>query len=447
MATTPVQAVPTAAGEPAIPADDLLRQCVHCGFCLPACPTYTLLGSEADSPRGRLYFMRAISEHTIPLTDHVGEHFYRCLECRACETACPSGVQFGRLMERARARLNTLRPPPWWARALRRVFFAGVFPHPGRIRFLIAGARLYQRSGLQALVRASRLLRLLPGAWAERDAQLLPLPDHGFRTHAAAVYRPAGEPVAKVALFTGCVQDEMQGHVHAATVRVLVAYGCEVHVPEAQRCCGALHVHHGEEELALAQARTNIAAFEAGEYDVILNNAAGCGAALKEMGEWFPADDPWRARAEAMAGRVRDIAEYLADLPAPEFTRPIERRVAYDDPCHLQHAQGIETQPRDLLRRIPGLELVDVPHASTCCGAAGIYSVTQPELAGEFGAKKVRNALRVKPDMIATGNPGCMLQIAAGVRAQGAAVPVVHPIELLDEALGGPVAGTGSPVV
>ena len=437
-----------AATPPVIPADDLLRACVHCGFCLPGCPTYRVTGDEADSPRGRLYFMRAISEHTIPLTAHVREHFDRCLLCRACETACPSGAQFGQLMERARHITNTVQRPPLWSRMLRRVMFGWVFPHPARLRHLVAVMRVYQRSGLQRLVRRTGLLRVLPGQWAQREAQMPELPARGFRVAAPLVYRSGAAPVARVALFTGCVQDEIHGHVHAATVRVLQRYGCEVHVPTAQRCCGALQIHSGEQGYAQAQARANITAFEAEEFDVILNNAAGCGAALKELGTWFDADDPWRPRAEALSARVQDITEFLTTLTPPPAWRPLARRVAYDDPCHLVHAQGITMAPRDLLRRIPELELVDVPDGATCCGAAGIYSVTQPQLAQQVSGEKIRNVLAAAPDMVATGNPGCMLQIAAGLREAGRDdIPVVHPIELLDEALGGPVAGTGTPDV
>ncbi len=432
---------------PAFPADDLLRACVHCGFCLPACPTYQLWGSEADSPRGRLYFMRAISEDTIPLTEHVREHFDRCLMCRACETACPAGVQFGRLMERARAVTKQVQPPAWWSRVLRRIVFGGIFPHPRLLRALVGLGRLYQRSGLQRLMRASRVLHLVPGPWAALEAQLPPLPAQGFRARAAAVYRPEGPPVAKVALFTGCVQDEVHGHVHAATVRVLLRFGCEVHIPAAQRCCGALQVHQGELAYARAQARTNIRAFEAGAYDAILNNAAGCGAALKELGHWFDAGDAWKPRAEHLASRVQDITEFLRTLDPPEEWRPVPRRVAYDDPCHLLHGQGIEEAPRALLRRIPDLDLVNVPHGSGCCGAAGIYSITQPAISQEVSNKKISRILKAKPAQVATGNPGCMLQIAAGLRAEGQNIPVVHPIELLDEALGGPEAGTGTPRV
>ena len=402
--------------------------CVHCGLCLPSCPTYQETGRETSSPRGRIYLMRGVAEQRIPLAGIATEEMYLCLGCRACESVCPAGVRYGHLLEGTRAEIDARSARSRLRRFVERFVLRRVVGTQRSLRALMSGLRAYQRSGLQSLVRKSRVLRVLPGL-ARAEAMLPELPD----PHRPAAVVPAlGRKRGRVAFFSGCIMPEVFGPVNEATVQVLARNGFEVVVPEQQVCCGALQIHCGDPRFAERLHESNQRAFAGHDVDAIITNSAGCGAALREMGD-------------AMASSVRDIAEFLADVGIEPPERRLELRVAYDDPCHLLHAQRIEAAPRVLLRAIPGLELFDLPGHRDCCGAAGIYNVTHAEMAGRLQSRKVEALRQTRPDVLATGNPGCLLQIAAGVRQAGLPVDVRHPIELLARAYTPEAADSGAP--
>jgi glycolate oxidase iron-sulfur subunit len=391
--------------------------CIHCGLCLPHCPTYQETGRESSSPRGRIVLMRGVAEGRLELTGEVVDEAYYCLACRACESACPAGVRYGHLVESLRAEIDQRRARPRRTRLARRLLLRHGVGSPAALRLGFGLLRLYQRSGLQRLVRRAGLLRLLGGA-GEAEAMLPPLPDR-FRS---PIFAPAeGVRRGRVALFTGCVMPELFASVHRATVDVLRHNGFEVEIPRGQVCCGALHRHDGDPDAADRLHERNRRAFRLDMVDAVIVNSAGCGAALKDFGD-------------ALSTRTRDVCEFLWEVGLREPARSLPLRVAYDDPCHLLHGQRIEQAPRELLRRIPELELRDLPGTRDCCGAAGIYNLTHPETSRALLDRKL-DALRVAaPDAVATGNPGCMLQLAGGVREAGLDVDVVHPVELLARA-------------
>lgn len=424
-------------GGPDGPSVAGIDTCVHCGFCLPTCPTYLLWGEEMDSPRGRIYLMKAGVEGRAAVDPSFVRHFDNCLGCLACVTACPSGVQYGPLIERTRARIEERYPRPTadrWFRAL----LMQLVPYPGRMRWALA----------PLLVLGGPLRRLvgwLPkgtggGLW-RRLAALIelapPVTARGLAGVGVPSVTPAqGQVRRDVALLTGCVQRLSFGPVNQATVRVLSAEGCTVHAPQAQGCCGALALHAGHIELARSLARHNVAVFESVQAEHIVVNAAGCGSAMKEYGDLFGGDAVWGQRARACAARVRDVSEVLADLGPSRAPRyPLKARVVYHDACHLAHGQGVRSQPRALLQAIPGLELVTPAEGELCCGSAGIYNLVTPGPAAELGDRKVRHLAAASPDMIATANPGCMLQIAAAARRAGHEWPVFHPIEIVDASM------------
>jgi glycolate oxidase iron-sulfur subunit len=413
--------------------DDLL-QCVHCGFCLPTCPTYAELGQEPDSPRGRIYLIKSLADGRLALTDSVAGHLSLCLDCRACETACPAGVRYGHLIEAARAEIERQRPGSALRRLVRRVAFARLLPSPRFLAMLAAGLRLYQRSGLQRLVRTSGLLRLLPPTLAASEALLPPLPPAAGRAPLPAVTRARGPRRARVALLRGCVQDVVFRAENEATVRILARNGAEVLVPRAQTCCGALHAHAGDPDAARALARANIAAFEAARVDHVIVNAAGCGAHVKAYGHLFRDEPAWASRAAAFARTVLDVTEFLARAPLAAPLGPLPLRVTYHDPCHLGHGQKVRAAPRALLGAIPGLEVVDLVEADMCCGSAGIYNLTEPAMARRLLARKIDHVAATGAAAVVTANPGCILQIVAGVRARGLPMEVLHIVEILDRA-------------
>ena len=410
------------------PAQELIARCVHCGLCLPTCPTFAELGVEMDSPRGRIRLMKMVwDERLAPESDAFGEHMAKCLDCRACETACPSGVEFGKLMEGARSQVLAARPRSLPERLLRALVFRALLPSPPRLAAFARAGYIARRLGARRALRAVRLGRL---------AALLDLvparPPSGGELPER--FAPAGTRRGTVALFTGCVMRAAFAETNAATARVLARNGIEVLVPPVQTCCGALHAHAGERDGARALARRNIAALEGLAVDAFVVNAAGCGANLKEYA-WLLKDDPrWSERAARFAARVKDAGEYLAavGLAAPPGSIPL--RAAYDDPCHLIHGQKIKDQPRELLRAIPGLELVPLAEADWCCGSAGTYNVTEPELAARLGHRKAQHIQRSGAELVVTANPGCQMQIEAALRAAGHATPVVHLMDLLDRA-------------
>lgn len=411
--------------------EDLIR-CVHCGFCLNYCPIYLELGMETDSPRGRIHLIRALSEGRAGPTRHLLAHLDLCLQCRACQAACPSGVPYGRIMETARAQVltSTGRPLSWRLRAL---VLRQLLPHQRRLRLLASALRLYQRSGLQALLRRSGVLRWLPGGLADLEDALPTVPPHFFEGK-GVLAEPASNPSRTVGLLTGCVMPVLYAHTHEATVRVLARNGCRVVAPPDQVCCGALHLHAGDREIARRLARRNIDAFLEAGVDAIITNSAGCGAAMKEYGELLADDPEYAEKARRFAGMVRDVTEYVVELPFKDGLGPLPQRVTYQDPCHLAHAQGITRQPRDILTAIPELELVEMEDADRCCGSGGIYSVVQREMSAQLLENKMRAVAATGAGVIATANPGCAIQLEAGLRRHRLEGRVVHVVELLDQA-------------
>jgi len=424
------------------PSKELLSDCVHCGFCLPACPTYVLWGEEMDSPRGRIYMMAKASQGEAPLDQHFREHMDNCLGCMACMTACPSGVQYNKLIEDTRPQIERHIPRSVDDVSFRKLLFA-TFPYSDRLRILAIPLFLYQRTGLQKLVRTSGLLKLLPKRLAAMEA-LLPTVPRGLFHHLpqvtpAAVSDPSSTKQSiRVGVLAGCVQQVFFQHVNEATLRVLSAEGYEVVVPPQQSCCGALMFHSGLEEEAQSLARRTIAMFEAAEVDHIVINAAGCGSTMKEYGHLLRNDPEWAARAKAFSAKCCDISEILLAHPQRKPRNPLPLRVAYQDACHLRHAQGIQTEPRTLLRNIPELDVAEIAEANLCCGSAGVYNLLHPEPANELGDRKVENLLAAKAQALISANPGCLLQLQAGLRRRGLAeVPTFHMVELIDASIRG----------
>ena len=418
------------------PAAELYNKCVHCGFCLPTCPTYALWGEEMDSPRGRIYLMKLGSEGKAKLTDSYARHFDQCLGCMACVTACPSGVQYGKLIEATRAQLQRhYRRSP--GETIHRQLIFNLFPYPERLRAFLWPAWAYHASGLRALVRGAGLLKLLPRKLRATEALLPAITLRELRANMPERIPVQGPVRKRVGLLTGCVQRVLFSGVNAATARVLAAEGCEVIIPGEQGCCGALAVHAGQEKQALDFARKLIAGFERAEVDTIVINAAGCGSTMKEYGYLLRNDPQYAERAKAFAAKCKDISEVLAELEPRAVRHPLPLRVAYHDSCHLQHAQGIRTQPRQVLKTIPKLELLEIPDSAICCGSAGIYNLVQPDTAAQLGDMKVRNCLSTTPDIVVSANPGCLVQISSGLKRAGKRVPVLHMIELMDAAIQG----------
>ncbi len=426
---------------------DRLLPCVHCGLCLQACPTYVRLHDENDSPRGRLYLMRAVVEGRIdPAAEAFQTHIDRCLGCRACEPVCPAGVEYGTLLEHARAVAVAARPRPWFVRTL-----LGVFQRPGRTRAVMRLSRWLRASGLAALGAW-----ILPRRWHPLRMGLAMLSASGGgrlrrlgrRRRAALPEAPVGPPdaysalpdtddedelrPARVGLLSGCVQAGLFERVNDATGRVLKANGFAAVTPSTQGCCGALHSHAGDLEGARALARVNIAAFEGADVETVVVNAAGCGAAMKGYARLLADDAEYATRAAAITEKIVDISEILVRYGMRQGA-PIPARVTYDAPCHLLHAQGVAEAPLEMLRSVPQLELVEMKGSAECCGGAGIYGITHGELAGAIGSDKVDAILETKAEAVATGNPGCMMHIGAGLRFRGAGIATIHPVELVDE--------------
>jgi glycolate oxidase iron-sulfur subunit len=411
-----------------------LLQCVHCGFCLPTCPTYAELGQEPDSPRGRIYLIKALADGRAALTDSLAEHLSLCLGCRACESACPSGVPYGHLIEAGRAELEARRPGSLWRRLVRRAAFDGLLPRPALLRAVARALRGYQQSGLQRLVRGSGLLQLFPASLAASERLLPPLPPAGRGGRLPEVVPARGTRRARVGFLHGCVQDAVFRAHNEATLRCLARQGAEVAIPRAQRCCGALHAHAGEPEAARALARDTIAAFEGAGVETVVVNAAGCGAHMKAYGHLLRHDPAWAARGAAFARTVVDVTEFLARAPLIGPLGPLPLRATYHDPCHLAHGQKVRGEPRALLRAVPGLELVELGEAEMCCGSAGIYNLTEPAMAARLLERKMAHVEATGASAVVTANPGCILQIAAGLRARGRDVAVLHVVEVLDQA-------------
>jgi glycolate oxidase iron-sulfur subunit len=433
----------------------LIDKCVHCGFCLPSCPTYLLWNEEMDSPRGRIYLMKSGLEWRTEMSSTFVRHFDACLGCMACVTACPSGVQYSPLIEATRGQIERRYPRSIADKLFRRAIFS-ILPYPRRMRLALAPLALLQRVIVPGGARGIQSSEAhAPGAPGAQPSDALPrlrnrlravwslAPRVTWRSLTARVPErtPAiGPRRTSVGLLTGCVQRLVFPNVNTACVNVLSAEGCDVVAPRNQGCCGALALHAGRLEEAQAFARTTITAFERAGVDMIAVNAAGCGSSMKEYGQLLAGDRAWAERARAFAAKVRDVNELVAELgPSRAPRHPIALRVAYQDACHLAHAQGVRQQPRDLLRSIPGIDLLPLAEADICCGSAGIYNLVEVETAQQLGDRKIRHIDAVKPDVIATANPGCTLQLRAAAARLGRHWPIKHPMEILDEAIRSPL--------
>lgn len=436
------------------PEPALINTCVHCGLCLSSCPTYRETGLEMASPRGRIYLMKAVSEGQMPLASKTfQEQMSLCLNCRACEAVCPSGVQYGAILEASRAQIqhakesgneaSPIPPQGTFVRGLRAAVFGRLFKDMALFRGFSGLMRLYQRSGAQWLTRKSGILKLLGMADME---QMTPVFSDHFLKPDGQVFPAIGVKRRTVAVLPGCIMSTAFAQVHEATIHVLQRNGCEVHIPRGQGCCGALHTHGGDLNGGRELARTNIAAYEAAgleKFDAIIVNAAGCGSTLKEYGHLLHGEGAeWETRAKAFVGKIKDVHEFLAALS--DFNtadlKPLAQTVTYQEPCHLAHAQRITAQPRKLLAAIPELKLIEMAESSLCCGSAGVYNITQPEMAGDLGRRKIDHALATGARIIATANPGCALQLAGELRKLGRDVQVKYIVELLDASYRGRAA-------
>lgn len=429
------------------PSDADLLRCVHCGLCLNHCPTYRLTSLETESPRGRIFLIKELAEGKQSVNAIFMEHIGLCLDCRNCETVCPSGVRYGVLLEAARGEIVKQGKLSRKEKFIRWAIFKQLFPHPARLNFIVGITGLYQRTA-QPLVRASGILKLF-GKLGEMEGML---PARKLRQYKPpkpkspppeieGAYRRTESPVSslqspkrRVALFTGCLMRAGFANIHEATVRVLEKNHYEVFVPDGQICCAALHVHAGERDMARAMAKRNIDLFMQGKWDAIVINAAGCGAQLKEYAEIFRDDPEYFHKAEEFAKRVKDVSELLAPTLAPNASLPNKTRVTYQDACHLAHAQKIRLQPRQIIKQIGNVELVEMRTSDRCCGSAGIYNVTHPEMSDQLIDEKMVNTRDTRAEIVVTGNIGCLLQLEYGARRAGWNGRVMHLVELLDEA-------------
>lgn len=407
-----------------------VTSCIKCGFCLPTCPTYRLTENEAASPRGRIDLMRAVAEGELAASD-IFVALDSCLGCRACESACPAGVEFGKLLAAGRAEASVSAPGSRFSAWIQRLCLQELLAVPSLVQQLATFVYLYQASGLQQWLRSSGVLRWLTPRLAAMEALLPDVPSAVQRRPVPPHTPPLGTEQGCVALLTGCIMPALFPEVHRATVRVLAVNGYRVHAPAAQRCCGALQAHAGDLESARRLARHNITVFEATGAEWVVVNSAGCGALMKEYDHLLSADPTFAARARAFSSRVRDVSEVLAAVPLRAPLSPVPLRVAYDDPCHLLHGQKIRAQPRALLRQIPELQLLDVPESDWCCGSAGIYNLLHPDTAQALLDRKMAHLAQVHPQLIVTGNPGCLLQLRHGVAQHGLMIEVLHPMEVL----------------
>jgi glycolate oxidase iron-sulfur subunit len=421
------------------PEQSLIDACVHCGFCLPTCPSYRVIGKENDSPRGRIYLMNAINKGEAPLSATSVQHFDTCLGCLACTTACPSGVQYDKLITRLRPQIRRNHSRPWPQKAIRQLIFS-LFPYPDRIRLLLTPLALYQKLGLSKLMQSSGLLQRLSPNLAAMESLLPSVTASCFSDNLPELIPAQGEKRYRIGMILGCVQRVFFTGVNEATARVLSANGCEIVIPQSQGCCSALPEHQGETAQAQALARQMIDSFENTAVEYVIINAAGCGHTLKEYGHIL-ADDPLYAeRAKAFAAKVRDVQEFLAEVGLTTELSPLQEDplvTVYQDACHLLHGQKISLQPRQLLQQIPGLTLREPLDAALCCGSAGVYNMLQPEIAAELGKMKVNNLANTGATLIASANPGCSLQIKQSLEKQGKTIALMHPMQLLDMSIRG----------
>ena len=417
---------------PDAPKEEDLYKCVHCGFCLQACPTYVETGLETESPRGRIALMKAVNEERIGITPTVFRHWDLCIQCRACEVACPSGVPYGRLIEATKAQVERYRRPRLLPRLAAAVLLKRVLPSQRSLTALIAGLRLYQRSGLRRLVRWSRILRLVSARLASLEASAPEVPRSRFKA-AGQVVSAAGERRARVALLSGCVMPLIHGPEMHAVTRVLARNGCEVVVPKAQVCCGAINSHSGDLDTARELARRNVDVFLEAGADAVVVASAGCGIRMKEYGELLEDDPEYAGKAERLSTQVKDIHEFLVGLPFVPPAGRLDHRVTLQDSCHLAHAQRITEAPRALLHSIPGVEVVEMANSSRCCGAGGTYTITQRDFSLRLLDNKMNAVEDTAADVLATANPGCHMQLRQGIQRAGLSMEVRYVTDLLDE--------------
>jgi glycolate oxidase iron-sulfur subunit len=413
-----------------------LQDCVHCGLCLPSCPTYLTTGVEMSSPRGRIAMVRALGEGRAGFSPEFVKHLDQCLGCLACQTACPSGVVYGHALEEAREVIELKYERRPGDRRMRWLL-VHTFPYPQRLRWVLHGLLWYQRLGLSRLVRATKLLSLVSRRLAQMEALLPPVPRPREWRPLPEMTPAFGPRRGRVALLTGCAQRFLLPHLNRATVRVLAAGGYDVFTPTQQGCCGALHLHSGDLAEGRRLARALIETFERGGVDFVIANAAGCGAAMKEYGHLLVEEAEWRDRAEAFSAKVRDVSEVLAGIPWNGSLRRLPVSVTYHEACHLAHAQNVRAEPRSVLRQIPGIRLVELAESDVCCGSAGIYNLLQPGMARQLLARKVERIRDADTDFVAAGNIGCLLQLQLGLTQAGSRTRAIHPVELLDWSLHG----------
>ncbi|MYC35395.1 MAG: 4Fe-4S dicluster domain-containing protein [Chloroflexi bacterium] len=419
---------------PDAPAEADMYRCVHCGLCLSSCPTYTVTGLEMESPRGRIALMKAVNEGRVEISERIVSHWEACLNCRACEAVCPSGVPYGRMMERTRAQVRSHQRQSPGMKRMTRWFLRAALPRPGLMRMGARLLRICQQLGVQAVVHRTGRLRIMPGILRQLESQLPRMSTRFFGPSRQSYLPDDGEPTMKVALLSGCVMPLMQGPTMGATVRTLTRNGCEVAVPPGQGCCGALNLHAGDLETGRAMARRNIDSFLASGADRIVTCSAGCGSTMKEYEELLKDDAEYAAKARQASEMTQDITEFLAELPFRPPDANLQRTVTYQDPCHLAHAQRISAAPRAILRGIPGVTLVEMENSSMCCGGAGVYAAVQPLLSQRILSRKLDAIAVTGADEVITANPGCMLQLEQGLRAAGQRKPVRHVVDILDEA-------------
>jgi glycolate oxidase iron-sulfur subunit len=444
-----IESTPSAFQGVDIPNYDVLTNCMHCGLCLPTCPTYALTGLEKSSPRGRIRLIKAVADGDLPITNGFVSEMNFCLDCQACETACPAGVKYGSLVEAAREQIARGGYEGFITRTTKKVVMEWTFMRQSRLKLVARLMRLYEHSGMKGFLSKTGLLRF----FSKKLDSIQPLSPSISRKFSSdelpEVILPVGKPRFKVGFLTGCIMDVAFADVNMDTVRLLLHHGCEVVVPRGQACCGSLQAHNGGLEAAREMARHNIELFDRDDLDYIVLNSAGCGAFMKEYGHVFSDDPEWGPRAKRVSGKTKDLTEFLVETgftPATQTEDISERkgvqgleslmslqgkRVSYHDACHLVHTQKISSQPRDLLRSVPGIEYVELPEASWCCGSAGIYNITRYDDSMKMLDRKVENIQLIRPDIIVTGNPGCMLQIQHGLREKGMNVELMHTATFL----------------
>ncbi|MFE8702422.1 (Fe-S)-binding protein [Cytobacillus sp. FJAT-54145] len=412
------------------PDENKWADCVHCGMCLESCPTYEQTGQEQHSPRGRVHLIKSVAEGKLTVNEHFMDPVFACLDCRACTTACPADVDVGGLIEEARGQIRQVMPLTGVKGAVSKVFLEGLFPHQNRLNSLGSLLKFYQKSGMQKVVRKTGLINIMPQHLVDMEAIMPEVKEPVRKKYKnEKVIKAKGETKQEVAMLTGCIMDVMFSEINEATINVLTRNGNDVVIPQKQTCCGALHVHAGDREMGRKLAKQNMEAFE--DYEKVIVNAAGCGCMMKEYAELFPDDPEMHEKAEEFSKKVEDISKHLYETGYEKPKAELNTRITYHDACHLAHGQGVRQEPRDLLISIPGVEMVHMPNADRCCGSAGIYNITNPEMANAVLESKMENVPE-DVEMISMGNPGCMLQMAMGVKKYGKNQRIVHTVQLLD---------------